>query len=83
MSGSEPPEAGDNAGGGANTSELVAAIQSDFRVLIAALDQQMQLQEDPDSNVLAALWRVKAAAERGFQLSKRLGNLIENGEKER
>ena len=82
MSGSEPPE-NDNAGESPSTNQLAAAIQADFRILIETLDRQIQLQENPDSRVMAVLWNVKAAAERGLRLSERLGDAIKEDKDER
>src|SRR5436305_12337511 len=64
LPGSEPPESNDNVKG-ANANELASSLQADFHRLIATLAEQIELQDDPDSKVMATLWNAKAAAERG------------------
>jgi hypothetical protein len=78
LPGSEPPETNDNVGRSPSANELAAAIQADFRLLIATIARQIELQENPDSDVLGALWNVKAAAERGLRLSERLGDAVKD-----
>jgi hypothetical protein len=79
LPGSEPPESNENA----NSNELAASLQADFRVLITTLAQQIALQDDPDSTVLATLWNAKVAAEQGLRLSERLAKAIHGDEKPR
>ncbi len=83
MPGSEPPESNDNAAQGANPNELAASLQADFRMLITTLARQIELQDDPDSELLATLWNAKAAAERGLLLSERLAEAINGDQKPR
>jgi hypothetical protein len=78
LSGSEPPETNDNVGKSPSTSELAASIQEDFRLLITTIARQIELQENPDSEVMGALWNVKAAAERGLRLSERLRDTMKD-----
>lgn len=80
MPGSESPEINDPASERAQTSDIATSIEADFRMLVATLAQQIELQEDPDSEVLATLWNAKIAAERGLRLSERLVKVINDNE---
>ena len=53
-------------------TEIVTLVREDFQFLVATLAEQIQCIDDPDSDALAALWKAKAAAERGLRLSELL-----------
>ena len=57
---------------------LAASIQEDFQLLIATLSHEIDLLNDPESDVLVALWKAKFVAERGLRLSERLSFCIGN-----
>jgi len=54
------------------SSEVVGLVRQDFELLVSTLSEQIQLIDDPDSDLLAALWKAKTAAERGLRLSESL-----------
>jgi len=54
------------------SSEIVTLVREDFELLVSTLADQIKLIDDPDSEALAALWKAKAAAERGLRLSQLL-----------
>jgi len=54
------------------SSEVAGLVRQDFELLVSTLSEQIQLIDDPDSDLLAALWKVKTAAERGLRLSELL-----------
>jgi hypothetical protein len=54
------------------SSEVVGLVRQDFELLVSTLSEQIQLIDDPDSDLLAALWKAKTAAERGLRLSELL-----------
>lgn len=72
----DPPRAKSGFGEGADQSEAVASVREDFRMLVTTLARQIELVDDPDSPELAALWKAKAAAERGLRLSELLARHI-------
>jgi len=54
------------------SSEVVGLVRQEFELLVSTLSEQIQLIDDPDSDLLAALWKAKTAAERGLRLSELL-----------
>jgi|KBSMisStaDraftv2_1062788.scaffolds.fasta_scaffold20789_2 hypothetical protein len=54
------------------SSEVAGLVRQDFELLVSTLSEQIQLIDDPDSDLLAALWKAKTAAERGLRLSELL-----------
>jgi len=54
------------------SSEVAGLVRQDFELLVSTLSEQIQLIDDPDSDLLAALWKAKTAAERGLRLSESL-----------
>ena len=54
------------------SSEVVGLVRHDFELLVSTLSEQIQLIDEPDSDLLAALWKAKTAAERGLRLSELL-----------
>jgi len=54
------------------SSEVVGLVRQDFELLVSTLSEQIQLIDEPDSDLLAALWKAKTAAERGLRLSELL-----------
>ena len=83
MPGSDPPESNDNAATGASPRELADSIREDFGRLIETLVREIALIMDPDSAALAALWKAKAAAERGFELAECLSKALGDNDTQR
>jgi hypothetical protein len=54
------------------SSEVVGLVRQEFELLVSTLSEQIQLIDEPDSDLLAALWKAKTAAERGLRLSELL-----------
>jgi len=54
------------------SSEVAGLVRQDFELLVSTLSEQIQLIDEPDSDLLAALWKAKTAAERGLRLSELL-----------
>jgi len=54
------------------SSEIVVLVRQNFELLASTLAEQIQLIVDPDSEMMAALWKAKTAAERGLRLSEML-----------
>lgn len=77
MLGSERPEMNDDAENNSNLSSLAASIQGDFRLLVATLSHEIEQLDDPESELLAALWKAKFVAERGLRLSEHLSKSID------
>ena len=71
-----PPHSEPSFEEGANQSEVVASVCEEFGMLVTTLARQIDLVDDPDSPELAALWKAKAAAERGLRLSELLARSI-------
>jgi hypothetical protein len=66
----------DNTDDGPDASGLAAAIKDDFQLLVDALIEEIERLDDPESEILAALWKAKFIAERGLRLSKQLSQSI-------
>jgi len=54
------------------SSEVDGLVRQEFELLVSTLSEQIQLIDEPDSDLLAALWKAKTAAERGLRLSELL-----------
>ena len=67
-----------NENGANDPKSLASAIHEHFRMLVETLATQIEQVDDPESELLAALWKAKLVAERGVRLSEclaeRLGN---------
>lgn len=61
-----------NDNGANDRSSLASAIHEHFRLLVDTLSSQIEEVDDPESELLVALWKAKFVAERGVRLSERL-----------
>ena len=67
----------DNSENDPNLRGLATSMQQDFQRLLATLSNEIESLNDPESNMLAALWNAKLVAERGLRLSENLAKSID------
>lgn len=77
MPDAHPPETDDNGGDEATPAGLAALVHENFGLLLQSLVQQIELIDDPESELLVGLWKARFIAERGFRLSERLSASVQ------
>jgi len=80
LPGLSSPELDDDSEKRAHPSEIAASIQKDLQLLVDTLSLQIQLLNSPSGEMLPALWKARATAERGLRLSELLIRRIADDE---